>query len=187
MPTPAGRPVITPAKWISGGPTNADNRRGRYRGSVIVQFNVLPAGRAANCTVVLPSGNGEMDALTCRILTERARFTPARDAAGRLVEAKRTDYVWAAAPVDRPYRTAVSSVGGGSWGGFYAGRAGSGLLVRLGRRLPLAEESIELALFGEVAQRRQSITFCVPPTLCCLGLCRPGRDLRGLSVASSTA
>jgi protein TonB len=93
--SPMATPIITPAKWISGGPTNADNRRGRYRGSVVVQFTVQPVGRASNCTVVRPSGNPEMDTLTCRIVTDRARFTPARDAAGRPVDSQaHATYVW---------------------------------------------------------------------------------------------
>lgn len=93
--SPAGRPITTPAKWISGGPTDADNRRGRLRGSVVVQFTVLPEGRASGCTAARPSGNAQLDALTCRIVTERARFTPARDALGRpLASQAHATYVW---------------------------------------------------------------------------------------------
>lgn len=93
--TPSSRPISIPAQWIGGGPTDFDNRRGRYRGSVVVQFTIESEGRASDCTVVRPSGNSQLDALTCQIVTERARFTPARDAQGRYVASQaHATYSW---------------------------------------------------------------------------------------------
>lgn len=39
-------------------------------------------GRVTNCSVTGSSGNGALDAATCRILRARARYTPARDQSG---------------------------------------------------------------------------------------------------------
>lgn len=46
---------------------------------------VAPDGRVAACRVTASSGSRALDEGTCRILTERARFTPARNAAGEAV------------------------------------------------------------------------------------------------------
>jgi protein TonB len=87
--------IASPLKWNSGGPTDADNRRGRYRGTVVVQFTVGPEGRITKCAAAQPSGNAKLDAATCRILVETARFTAARDAQGRPVASEgRTTFTW---------------------------------------------------------------------------------------------
>jgi protein TonB len=86
---------IRPAKWISGGPADGDNRGGRYRGTVSVQFNIGTNGRVSNCSTVKSSGNGALDAMTCRIMSERGRFTPASDAQGRpVVSQAHATYSW---------------------------------------------------------------------------------------------
>ncbi|TMJ18173.1 MAG: energy transducer TonB [Alphaproteobacteria bacterium] len=41
-------------------------------------------GSVTGCTIVQSSGSAELDETTCRIITERARFHPARDAKGRV-------------------------------------------------------------------------------------------------------
>jgi TonB family protein len=88
-------PIRSPPRWIGGGPTDADNREGRYQGTVAVQIAIDPGGRVSNCAPVRGSGNAGLDAMTCRLVKERARFTPALDAQGRPVvsQAYRT-IVW---------------------------------------------------------------------------------------------
>lgn len=87
--------IGSPPQWIGGGPTDADNRRGRYQGTVALQVNVEPNGRVSNCAAVRGSGNARLDALTCRLVRERARFTPARDARGRPVVGQAyTTFAW---------------------------------------------------------------------------------------------
>ena len=92
------RPTVDlskPSTWVSGGPGASDNRRGRYRGSLDAQLTIGADGRVSNCSVVRTSGNSELDALTCRIVQERARFTPAQDAQGRAVSSRaNATYVW---------------------------------------------------------------------------------------------
>lgn len=53
------------------------------QGALIVELSVSAEGRAAACRIVESSDSVSIDAATCRILTRRARFRPARDAAGR--------------------------------------------------------------------------------------------------------
>ena len=54
---------------------------------VIVALTIGVDGRVRACTVHRPSRDAAADAITCRLAQERFRFRPARDAAGRLVEA----------------------------------------------------------------------------------------------------
>jgi TonB family protein len=58
------------------------------QGRVIVRLAVSAAGRATECTTVATSGNSAIDATTCRVILARARFRPALDAAGRLVDVR---------------------------------------------------------------------------------------------------
>lgn len=59
-------------------------RRGE-EGTVQFQLDISPQGLAVNCRVIQSSGSPALDNATCRILVERARFTPARNAAGNPV------------------------------------------------------------------------------------------------------
>lgn len=54
-------------------------------GTVAVRLDVDAKGRLARCTVTESSGSAALDATTCRVFEERARFRPARDAAGKPV------------------------------------------------------------------------------------------------------
>ena len=52
------------------------------QGASLVRLTIDVEGRASNCQVVQSSGSATLDEATCRILHERGRFTPARDAKG---------------------------------------------------------------------------------------------------------
>jgi TonB family protein len=56
-------------------------RNGEH-GTVGVKLDVGPNGRVTACTVTSSSGSEVLDSATCRLLTSRARFTPAHDAMG---------------------------------------------------------------------------------------------------------
>ena len=82
-----------------GALTNRDYRRARApdgaAGTVRVSFRVRSDGRVDRCTVTLSSGYHEFDEATCRLIEQRFRFRPARDASGRPVDwTIRTDYTW---------------------------------------------------------------------------------------------
>ncbi|MCY7270950.1 MAG: energy transducer TonB [Sphingomonas bacterium] len=57
------------------------------QGSVTVSLTVGPNGRIAGCSVASSSGSRSLDSTTCRILTSRARFTPAQDNTGATTSA----------------------------------------------------------------------------------------------------
>jgi periplasmic protein TonB len=87
--------VRTPARWIGGGPSDADNRGGRYHGTVAVQVTVNRAGYVSRCAPVGGTGNTRLNAMTCRLVVQRARFTPAFDGQGRPIASQvYTTFVW---------------------------------------------------------------------------------------------
>jgi protein TonB len=60
-------------------------RAAGVEGSVAVRFTVEPSGRVSGCQVIRSSANAELDATTCRLIEQRFRYRPARDAAGNPV------------------------------------------------------------------------------------------------------
>jgi TonB family protein len=54
-------------------------------GDVHTLVTVSPRGRALGCRVVRSSGNQELDAKTCKILSERARYVPGKSIDGAAV------------------------------------------------------------------------------------------------------
>jgi len=79
----------TPSRQIGGRITDNDYPRSAGNagagGTVSVEYTVTPEGRVTDCAVTRSSGFAELDATTCRLITQRYRFKPARDAAGRKV------------------------------------------------------------------------------------------------------
>lgn len=55
------------------------------QGRVSMRITVTADGRAGDCAVVQSSGSAAIDEGSCRVARRRARFRPARDAAGRRV------------------------------------------------------------------------------------------------------
>jgi TonB family protein len=54
-------------------------------GTVQVELTVGTDGRVTGCKILRSSNSANLDTATCKILTLRARFTPARDSKGRPV------------------------------------------------------------------------------------------------------
>ena len=78
---------IADAKYLSGAIRERDYPKGLPRvpgtvETVIVRYNVLPSGRVSGCKVTQSSGNPPLDASTCRLIEQRFRYSPARNAAG---------------------------------------------------------------------------------------------------------
>ncbi len=89
-----GGGAITKPQHIAGAINAArdfpvpDGGRAVRRGtSVTVKVTVTTAGRATDCSVFRASPDAEADRITCRLVEERLRFTPATNAAGDAVEA----------------------------------------------------------------------------------------------------
>jgi TonB family protein len=57
--------------------------RNNEQGTVAFRLDVASDGKPRGCSVLSSSGSATLDATTCRIMTERARFQPARDAKGK--------------------------------------------------------------------------------------------------------
>jgi protein TonB len=56
--------------------------RNNESGTTGFRLEVGPNGRVTGCQVTSSSGSAALDSATCRLLTSRARFTPARDSSG---------------------------------------------------------------------------------------------------------
>jgi protein TonB len=63
----------------------ADAQHKGEEGTVQAALSIDASGRVTNCTIVRSSTYASLDDATCRILQRRARFRPARDAAGNPV------------------------------------------------------------------------------------------------------
>lgn len=70
------------ASWIKPDdyPSNALTRG--LQGNVVVAFEITIEGRAKNCSVEQTSGQPSLDRVPCRLIENRARFLPARNASG---------------------------------------------------------------------------------------------------------
>lgn len=93
-----------PLRQIAGQITGNDYPRRPFEagigGTLFVRYIVGVRGRVTDCTVTRSSGNAELDQATCRLITERFRFRPRRNAAGRPIPAVIVeDHSWV---VDRP-------------------------------------------------------------------------------------
>jgi len=93
----AGR--VIPPQRIEGGFTRSDYRRaGAPRdafGTVVVGFRVRSDGTVDRCSVIRSSGYREFDDTTCRLIEQRFRYRPARDASGQPIDWNiRTDFTW---------------------------------------------------------------------------------------------
>ena len=100
--TGGGEAVVGPRR-ISGTLSYRDLPEGVLTdyGTIEVEviFTVLPNGRATGCRAERSSGSGLLDSTACRLIEERFRFRPARDAAGRAVRAQMIEtHGWFARP-----------------------------------------------------------------------------------------
>lgn len=88
-PKPAGNP----GEWVLPGDYPDAARQAGKEGSVRFTLQVDATGAPAGCTVAQSSGDMSLDEATCRLITQRARFTPATDAKGKPVAGSYTNTV----------------------------------------------------------------------------------------------
>ena len=82
-------------KWITTEDYPAGALRQDIEGLVVISVMIGTDGRVRSCLVTQSSGSKLLDDATCRLYSQRARFTPARDADGNPTTAQRTDrYRW---------------------------------------------------------------------------------------------
>ena len=89
-PAPPSPRTVEPARaranlaaYISNDDYPASALRDEEQGTTGFRLTVGPDGRVANCSVTSSSGSAALDTTTCRIMSSRARFTPARDSNGQ--------------------------------------------------------------------------------------------------------
>lgn len=64
-----------------------DLREAKTGGELKLRYRIGVDGRVSDCRILVSSGRPQLDATTCRLITERFRFKPSRDASGRPVPA----------------------------------------------------------------------------------------------------
>ena len=84
-PPPASNRRIELRTLFSADDYPAEAQRNGEEGTVQVALSVEPNGKVSACTIIRSSNHESLDRATCSILQRRARFLPARDAAGRPV------------------------------------------------------------------------------------------------------
>jgi TonB family protein len=57
--------------------------RAHEAGTTAFRLTIAPDGRVSDCAITASSGSSSLDSTSCRLLTARARFEPARDRKGR--------------------------------------------------------------------------------------------------------
>jgi protein TonB len=92
----AGGAPVRRARLVAGDISLSDYPKALRRpGGAEIHMTVEPSGRVSRCVVVRSSGSTELDALTCRLVRERYRYDPARDARGRAVrDLVAENHVW---------------------------------------------------------------------------------------------
>jgi protein TonB len=85
----AGDGDETPPRWLRGRIKDSDYPSAAGEagnsGTVSVRYTVGTDGRVSGCAVTRSSGSTELDETTCRLIEERFRYAPSRDAQGRAV------------------------------------------------------------------------------------------------------
>ncbi|NJS15500.1 MAG: energy transducer TonB, partial [Sphingopyxis sp.] len=88
MPSSAvpAKPLGNPSFWVLPSDYPADALRQMVEGTTAFQVTVDGMGSVAKCDIVESSGSPSLDAQTCTVVARRARFSPAKDAAGLPVQ-----------------------------------------------------------------------------------------------------
>jgi TonB family protein len=101
MPAPSTvpgtpQPAESPAAWFGADDYPVAALKAHEQGRVGVAVDVDAGGAPIKCTVASSSGSINLDDGTCAIVMQRARFRPARDAAGTAIPGQfRTAVHWA--------------------------------------------------------------------------------------------
>lgn len=78
-----GTPADNPGAWVTNADYPAAAMREEREG--VVRFRLIydEQGLPTSCEITTSSGHADLDATTCRLVQQRARFKPGRDAAGK--------------------------------------------------------------------------------------------------------
>lgn len=81
-------PLDSPGSWLTEQDYPVDAQLDGVEGITAFSLTVAVDGRVSDCQVTTSSGSEALDETTCRILRQRARFSPALDRRSRPMEAK---------------------------------------------------------------------------------------------------
>lgn len=165
-PTPA-KPLAergSLASLISTDDYPAAALRNEEQGTVAIRLDIGVDGAVTACTVTGSSGSQSLDSTTCRLLQQRARFSPARDARGRPVPDTYTQHIaWRiVGPVTAPpeYQAAATvwfSCLGSAVAARLAGKDAAEAIVAKAFDLCIAEERALVAVGARVLPDRPAV------------------------------
>lgn len=75
-------PATNPGSWVTSYDYPASAMREEREGTTGFKLTIGTDGLPTGCEITAPSGHADLDAETCRLIMERARFTPGRNARG---------------------------------------------------------------------------------------------------------
>ncbi len=82
----APKPMSYPGSWVMTADYPTDSLRANEQGSTGFTVTVDTQGRVKECRISASSGSPRLDETTCRLVTQRARFTPATDSKDNPIE-----------------------------------------------------------------------------------------------------
>ena len=108
---PVGPAVIgNPGTWVQTYDYPSSALRNEQEGVVGFRVKVSPSGIVSTCEIVTTSGFPVLDEATCRLVTMRARFTPAIDEKGNATEGSYSSRVRWKIPRGNPPPKAGSTI-----------------------------------------------------------------------------
>jgi hypothetical protein len=111
LATGSSKPVpIDPGQWITADDYPLELPRGYYDGTTGFSVEVDTQGNVRRCSVRSTSGDSILDKQTCRLLSARAHFWPARDEKGNPIRSTYTSRVVWDAPGYAPEGSITVSV-----------------------------------------------------------------------------
>ena len=79
------KPRNDPGAWLSTGDYRPSWIRREMTGLARFRLDIAATGRVTNCVVTGSTGHAPLDAATCKLVSQRARFEPARGGNGEAV------------------------------------------------------------------------------------------------------
>lgn len=81
----AAKPRNAPGRWISDNDYRTIWINREMEGIAGIRLAIGTDGRVSDCTITQSTGHEALDQATCRLITSRARFEPARDPQGNKI------------------------------------------------------------------------------------------------------
>lgn len=78
----SAKPRGNPGSWITTRDYRSSWIRREMTGSASFSLQISSSGRVTGCTITRSTGYSALDQATCRLVTKRAKFNPARDDTG---------------------------------------------------------------------------------------------------------